>query len=348
MKLGFRASIALMFLLTVARHASAAATYDFALQSPSGLTTTSASATANTTGTLVGNWDAATNPTGTRTKPGLFGAFGDTENLPVNTTINFATSGTPSIPQGGGFALSVDVANNSILLSNYVGFMSAPASGSLSSSATVTTENFRTRNPTSTYPGGIPVTLPIGDASITSLDVAQSADVTGLLTPTANPNQFNFTIAVPVDVTLGVELTGNNLLLGPAPTLLALQGSLTLNGNTATLSGLAPLDINQQTAPGLALPPLPFALPTVLPTGGTANVIFNLTLNQVTTAMQGSLAINANGVAVPEPSCAVIMLWAAGSMMRRTCGCGRRQLPYRTTGRKCAKLNLFRTDSVGC
>src|SRR4051812_21226103 len=79
---------------------SASTSYDFVLQPTSGLTTTSASATAKTSGTLIGDWDAVTNPTGTRTKPGLFGTFGDTENVAVPATINFATSGTPSIPLG--------------------------------------------------------------------------------------------------------------------------------------------------------------------------------------------------------------------------------------------------------
>ena len=315
MKFRFLAPMVAVVACTLASVSHGAVAYNFTLQSPSGVTTTSASANANTTGTLIGAWDATSNPTDTRTKPGLFGTFGDTENLPVNTTLNFATSGTPSVPQGGAFALAIDTATNSILLSSYSSFMSSAASGSLATTATITTENFRTRSPTSTYPGGIPVTLPIGNGSITSLDVAQTADVTGILSPTANPNQVNFTIAVPVDVTLGVELTGNNLLLGPAPTLLALQGTIELNGDTATLSALAPLDINNQQNPALALPPIPFALPTVIPTGGTANVIFNLTLNQVTTRLQGSVAISANGVAVPEPAGAAVFLCGIGGLL---------------------------------
>lgn len=287
---------------------AAVVAYDFVLQPPSGLTTSSASATANTSGNLIGNWDAATNPTGTRTKPGLFGTFGDTENVAVPATISFATSGAPSIPQGGGFGLSVNAPANSMLMSGLASFMSSPATGSLATNATITTQTFRTRTPSSTYPGGIPVTVPLGDASVTSLDVLQTADATGILVPTATPNQFTFTIAVPVDITLGVDLTGSNLQLGPASTLLALQGTLTVNNTTATLSSLAPLDISQSTNPALALPPLPFALPTVLPAGSTANVIFNLTLDQVTTSLIGSLAINANGVAVPEPTSALALI----------------------------------------
>ena len=247
----------------------------------------------------------------------MFGTFGDTENVAVPATINFATSGAASVPQGGGFGLSIDTATNSIVMSGLASAMSAPATGSLATSATITTQSFRTRTPTSTFPGGIPVTVPIGDASVTSLDIAETADATGVLTPTATPGQFTFTIAVPVDMTLGVDLTGSNLVLGPASTLLALQGTLITNGTTATISSLAPLDIAQTTNPAIALPALPFALPTVLPTGSTANVIFNLTLNEVTTSLMGSLALNANGVTVPEPSTAVASIGVWVGIIRR-------------------------------
>jgi hypothetical protein len=122
---------------------------------------------------------------------------------------------------------------------------------------------------------------------------------------------------MPVEVTLGVEFTGQNLLLGPVPTLLAMQGSLTINGDTATLSGLAPVDVSDTQMPGLVLPPLPFALPTILPPGDTANVLFNLTLNELTTALQGTLSITATGAVVPEPTSAGILAISAMCIRRR-------------------------------
>ncbi|CAN5462246.1 hypothetical protein BH09PLA1_BH09PLA1_28430 [soil metagenome] len=295
---------------------AAAVPYNFVLQPSSGLATTTASATAKTSGSLIGDWDAATNPTGTRTKPGLAGAFGDTENVAVPATINFGTSGTPHIPLGGSFGLSIDLSNDSILMSGYGSSMSAPASGPLAASATITTQSFRTRSPTSTFFGGIPVTIPIGDATVTSLDIFQTEDVTGVLVPTGTPGTFNFTIVLPVEVTLGVDVIGNSLQLGPAPTLLPMQGTIEVNGTTAMLSSLAPLDLAQQTDPALPLPPLPFALPTILPTGGTANVIFNLTLDQITTSLIGSLATNAAGTAVPEPTSALALMTTLCALKR--------------------------------
>src|SRR3954470_3106618 len=97
--------------------------YQFTINTPSGLTTTNASVSANTSGTLIGNWDATTNPTGTRTKPGLFGTFGDTENVAVPATISFATSGAPSVPLGGGFRMAIDGGALSVELTDYASSM---------------------------------------------------------------------------------------------------------------------------------------------------------------------------------------------------------------------------------
>jgi hypothetical protein len=285
--------------------------YRFVIAPTSGLSTSHASVAANTSGTLIGNWDALANPTGTRTKPGLFGTFGDTENVAVNTSINFSTSGAPSVLLGGSFRMSFDSTALTVGLSNYAAVNSGPATGALATSATVTTATFRTRNPSSTYPGGIPVTIPLGDATITSLSLTQTAPSSGTLAPDG-PNRFTFTVAPMVDVTMGVNLTGNDLVLGPTSIVLPMQGAVTFDGSTASLSSLAPVQVNDVTNPAEALPPIPFGLPTVLPPGLTANVIFNLTLDQLTTMIDGSVSTNATGridrlkyvslTQVPEPA----------------------------------------------
>src|SRR4051794_12553412 len=294
--------------------------YQFTIDPSSGLTTTSASVAAKTSGTLIGNWDATANPTGTRTKPGLFGTFGDTENVAVPATISFATSGAPSVPLGGGFRMAIDGGALSVELTDYASSMSAPATGALATNATITTQSFRTRNPSSTFPGGIPVTIPLGDATITSLALTQTSPATGVLTP-AGPNQYTFTIAPTMDVSLGVNLSGSDLALGPVSIVLPMQGTLTLSGDgqTATLTSLAPVQVNDVQNPALVLPPLPFALPTVLPTGGTANVIFNLTLDQVTTLINGNVSTNAAGTLVPAPASggAIVLLSLIVSVRRR-------------------------------
>jgi hypothetical protein len=301
--------------------------YRFTIAPSSGLTTTHASVAANTSGTLIGNWDPVANPTGTRTKPGLSGTFGDTENVAVNTSINFSSSGAPSVPLGGSFRMSFDSTALTVGLSNYAAVNSGPATGALATSATVTTASFRTRSPTSTYIGGIPVTLPLGDATITSLSLTQSAPASGTLAPDG-PGRYTFTVAPTVDVTMGVNLTGNDLVLGPTSIVLPMQGAVTFAGSTASLSSLAPVQVNDVTNPAEPLPPIPFGLPTILPPGLTANVIFNMTLDQLTTMIDGSVSTDASGqidrlkhvsvAQVPEPAAAsAALLWTTITMAAR-------------------------------
>ena len=77
------ASCSVSMLLATDATAEVSGQYRFTyLPTQSGLNAT-LSATVSTSGTMIGNYDAAANPTGTRTKPGIFGSFGSTENLPV-------------------------------------------------------------------------------------------------------------------------------------------------------------------------------------------------------------------------------------------------------------------------
>ena len=292
--------------------------YAFTLNPSSGVTTTAASVQANSSGTLVGAYDAVTNATGTRTKPGLFGTFGETENVPVDMTAVLNSTGAPSAPIGGSFGLDVDTVGGLASLYGYSAMLSGPATGSLATNATVTTASFRTRNPSSTYPGGIPVTIPIGAATITSLSVVQTgAAAAGTITPTATPGQYTLLVAAPVDVTIGVNLAGSDLTLGPVATVLPFEGTLTVSDGVATLQALAPVDLSQTQMPALPLPPIPFDLPTVLPPGGTASVVMNLTLNSLATTLRGNVTTDASGVVVPEPTTAALLLLSPIVMRRR-------------------------------
>jgi hypothetical protein len=136
-----------------------------------------------------------------------------------------------------------------------------------------------------------------------------------------------------VNVMMGVNLTGNDLSLGPVPIALPMQGTVSYNagGSGAVLSALAPLQINDLTNPAEVLPPIPFGLPTVLPPGLTANVIFNLTLDQVNTIIDGTVSTSAIGQfdhttkiglsgslsAVPEPTGAGVAAIAAIALAPR-------------------------------
>ncbi|MCX7924769.1 MAG: hypothetical protein N2554_03040, partial [Fimbriimonadales bacterium] len=92
--------------------------YDFTVVAPPSGISGNLSISAQTQGTLVGNYNPDTNPTGTRTKPGLFGPFGPTENVPVNVSIGAAIGGNINRQAGGTFRATVDGSNNTITFEN--------------------------------------------------------------------------------------------------------------------------------------------------------------------------------------------------------------------------------------
>ena len=81
--------------------------YDFNVVAPPSGISGSLALSARTQGTLVGNYNPDTNPNGTRTKPGLFGPFGPTENVPVEVRIGAAIGGNIN-RQAGGKSWSAD------------------------------------------------------------------------------------------------------------------------------------------------------------------------------------------------------------------------------------------------
>lgn len=51
----------------------------------------------------------------------------------------------------------------------------------------------------------------------------------------------------------------------------------------------------------------PFPFPTILPAGGTANVVLDLTLSALTAEIEGTLELAAIGRAIPEPATALVV-----------------------------------------
>lgn len=273
--------------------------WDFTISQPqSGLTATLAN-TATTSGTLLGNYDATSNPTGTRTKPGIFGSFGATENVAVNVnTLGASLSGSLNTRTSGGYRLTLDTANNTVAIENYTTNFLANGSASLPISISLSTESFRTRTPTALYPG-LPITLPIGSANLTQLGVTQVGASTGTLTPTG-ANTFDFTVGTLVNLAAAFDVLGNEIALpGQAPIPFALTGSITITGNTAVVNSLVPIDFEQSQQPGLALPQIPLALPTL--GADPANVLLDLSLSNIGVDVAGTLTSVANGVLVPAP-----------------------------------------------
>jgi hypothetical protein len=165
--------------------------------------------------------------------------------------------------------------------------------------------------------------VPFGQASVTALAGTQVGSGAGVLTPTG-ANSYDFSLSALMLVTGQFSALGNSFQLPGQPTPLTLTGSIIVNGATATLTSLAPLLIDGNSQPGLALPPFPLALPTVLPAGGTSNLLLDLSLTNVNLGFDGNATFNATGVSVvPVPAAGWLFggALAALRLVRRRSDC---------------------------
>lgn len=290
--------------------------YDFTVVAPPSGISGNLSISARTQGTLVGNYDPDTNPTGTRTKPGIFGSFGPTENVPVNVRLGAAIGGNINRQAGGTFRATVDGVNNVITFENLSVNFLANGPAVLPVTLTIAGESFRTRNPTSTYI--LPsqgISFPIGTVNLSQFTAEQTGVGAGVLTPTG-PDQYDFTAGVQVDLTIAADLLGNPL--GQTiPFVLPLQGQVVVNGNDALITSLQQINFSQAFEPNLDLPPFEFGLPTILPPGSTANLIFDLTLDEIEFNVDLDVNLRAEGLLVPEPASLTALGVGLAALWRR-------------------------------
>ncbi len=270
--------------------------FEFAIDPQNSGTSATIGATAATSGTLIGNYDQVNNPTGTRTKPGLWGSFGSTENLPVQVDrLDGQIDGIVETAATGTFLLTLDVPASLLELAELQADLLGGQLVHLPVEVVLQTESFRTRNPDSVYPGGAPFTIPIGEATLSALTIVQQGGpATGVLTPTA-PNEYDFAVAPLVELTATIELLGQPLPTEPVVVAWPLTGHLVIQGNSAQLTALRELDVQNTQQPGLAIPQFQLDVPTILPPGEVAHLLFDLTLNETSLLLTGTSVIVADG-----------------------------------------------------
>ena len=269
-----------------------AQTYDLAITPESGLTG-AIGIDVDTAGTLIGNWNPATNPTGTRTKPGLFGSFGSTENLPAAVGLGVALAGDLDTLTAGSLSITLDTGAGLITLDNLAADLVAGGPAAIPATLSLAPESFRTRQPDSVYPG-VPVDLPIGELAITSLTLTQVGSAPGVLVE-IEPGRYSFAVAGAATLAGTIELLGTPSEIPATPFALAMAGEILVVGDIATLTSVQAFDLSDIQNPNQALPEFPLDLPTILPPGFTAHLLLNLVLEQVATTMTGDLALSASG-----------------------------------------------------
>jgi hypothetical protein len=248
-------------------------------------------------GTLIGNYDETTNPTGTQTRPGFFGGSGN-NLIPVDLDID-ASTGIDLNPAGS-FTLNADTG----ALTFSIDALNADLLNGQTVASTVGLEllysTFNTVNPTSIYPGGIPLPVELEAGQLTTITIAQSAPMdAGVLIPMPE-NTWQLAGALPATLTIAGTTFGD-APLEPAPfdILLPITGTYTLGlDGAATIEIAINLDELSQTLDTSTLPPLPeipFPLPTL--TGGTANVLLTLAVSELGFEAGGSLNLIATAEA---------------------------------------------------
>lgn len=279
---------------------AAAQNFDFTLQGALSSTNIGATFAIDLPSTGIGDHDATNNPGGTITCTNLFGACNNTAIPFTNSAvIDSVFSGSPS----GGFSAAVDASLGVAVISNFVASPLGKDTGGADLTLNLLYSTFRTQQPSSLFVGGFNLPLPLGQITVDNLLIAQTADAPGVLTPTAVADVYDFAALLPTTLQFEIDLLGSQTQVGPIPFPLPVIGTLDLRGADAVW--ILTVDANgKQTIPnplgGQTFEDIALPLPTILPPGSVANLLFDITPGDLDLSFLTDLDWTANGVSVCE------------------------------------------------
>ncbi|MBM4104801.1 MAG: hypothetical protein FJ257_00600 [Phycisphaerae bacterium] len=245
-------------------------------------------------GSLIGDYDATNNPTGTRTLPGIFGGSG---NQPIPYTGDLAFGGTIVGDTTGSFDIVWSPGQPTAAVEGLSLNLLGGVPGELDLTLTFLYSTFRTFAPNSLFPGGVPIPVPLGTATIDSVVMTQTGAGTLVVTP-AKGGGYAVLGGVPVEVITTITQGGQVFEVGPTPAVVPISGTMVPGPNTLAIE--FSLESSQTiTQPvGQPFPDQTLDLPTVLPPGGLATVIFSGTIESIEATTGFSLVVDAFGAAV--------------------------------------------------
>lgn len=326
-------------LLVAGESARASGTaYAFTVNQSTSSLTYSFSSSAPFTGTMVGENDI-TRPAAEQTRTKRLatpfspcGSLTATQNDVINISGTIAASGstgTPAIHPGGTFKLGINTAASTSVLQDFN--VNLVAGGALSATANLnnfTYQSFCAINPGCTAPYLIPISLPLGTVSVTSLIAAQTPGAPENGTLSANgANTWNFSVPCTLIVTPTISFTGSNVPADPQTIAAVFAGTVTTSGNTATMTGSTTLNYNPPaTTTPAPQAPTPFTIPSTSTICPNINLVLTLTITSstVTSNNTANLAAagtkiacrcdtNANGALEVQDIFDFLGLWFAGS-----------------------------------
>lgn len=293
-----RAGMLGAMVLTAGLTAAAQAdVYQFTVNSQSSSLHDSINISTPLAGTLIGNYDATTNPTGTQTRPGLFGGSG---NQPIPVTGSLAAADDSTTHPTGTFTLDLNPGRGFGSISGLTLDYLAGQHPDVLLNLGFNFQTFRTFSPNSLFIGNIPITLPI--ASIAQLDTLSVAEigtsVLGSLTPTSTAGQYSFRALVPVRLSLAGSFLGSPIpITGPVTTVIPFSMTITVGPNGAASASWSNETSYQHVIAGplFNVTDQAFDIPTILPPGGTAHLLLNGEFGDLTIDLSATGALNAAG-----------------------------------------------------
>lgn len=245
-------------------------------------------------GTLIGSYDATTNPSGTRTLPGLFGGSG---NNPIPVSLDVAIGGSNETSPAGSVTVLVNTGAGTFAIASLELDLLNETPIETPISATVEYSTFRTVSPSFLYLGGIPLTIPLGDASITVLSATLGAGLSeGTLTPNGDGTYALAGVAT-LDLAFQAVVLDQPVDSATVQVLAPIGGTFTpgLDGQSASLSlSLDVSNVSEIPGPFPAVENVPFDLPTLDP-NAPAKVLLTLAFERIDVRIEGAIAAVADG-----------------------------------------------------
>ena len=243
-------------------------------------------------GTLIGNYDAKTTPDGTSTLPGFFGGSG---NNPIDFSATLVLSGSNSVSPVGSFGFTLDPSGTSASVEGFVLNVLGDDAATVTATLNLVYSTFRTVSPSGLFIGGIELPIPLGEIELQSWTLQQAAPSTVLVQDASKGSSLLGVLALESNFTF--IFSGEEIVTDPIPFLLPLDGSFLQTDSGAEMAFLSELEFDQVIpAAEAAIDDLPLPVPTILPPGGTANLLMSASSAEGTTFGTWNSSLVATGV----------------------------------------------------
>ncbi|RPG21832.1 MAG: hypothetical protein CBB69_001585 [Phycisphaera sp. TMED9] len=277
-----------LFLALSMPIAGSAAADDFVIESKESSYQQAFSISIPFAGTLIGDYDAKTNPEGTQTRPGLFGGSG---NNPIDYTANFElVAGAGQFqPSGSVDADLSSLQDGSFTVDAFQIDVLAGGSTTVSVDLVMIYQTFRTFSPFSLYPGGFEIPIPLQEGTITQM-VLSSVGPT-VIDVIESRDGFTFTGGLPGTLTMEGDF-GTGPQPFELPVLLPIAGELIIGGEESRLEMASDLSVSGEQP--VDFPPfeqIPLSLPTLPPGDELADLLLDGTVETFASDLELSMLL---------------------------------------------------------